>query len=59
MHARRWVTELTHWYNHEHRHSAIGFVTPEQRHAQMDTRSGAHVLQSPPHWPRMPHRCKP
>ncbi len=31
-----WVTELVHWYNHEHRHSAIGFVTPEQRHAQMD-----------------------
>ena len=24
---------LTHWYNHEHRHSAIGFVTPAQRHA--------------------------
>ena len=36
LQARRWVTELAHWYNHEHRHSAIGFVTPEQRHAQMD-----------------------
>lgn len=34
--ARRWVTELTHWYNNEHRHSAIGFVTPEQRHASLD-----------------------
>ena len=31
--ARRWVTELAHWYNHEHRHSAIGFVTPAQGHA--------------------------
>ena len=34
--ARRWVTELVHWYNHEHRHSAIGFVTPAQRHAGAD-----------------------
>jgi putative transposase len=34
--ARRWVTKLTHWYNHEHRHSAIGFVTPAQRHAGLD-----------------------
>lgn len=30
--ARRWVSELVHWYNNEHRHSAIKFVTPEQRH---------------------------
>ena len=34
--ARRWVTELAHWCNHEHRHSAIGFVTPAQRHAGLD-----------------------
>ena len=34
--ARRWVTELAHWYNNEHRHSAIGFVTPAQRHAGLD-----------------------
>ena len=34
--ARRWVTELVHWYNHEHRHSAIDFVTPAQRHAGLD-----------------------
>jgi transposase InsO family protein len=30
--ARRWVAAFVHWYNHEHRHSAIRFVTPEQRH---------------------------
>jgi putative transposase len=36
LHARRWVTQLVHWYNHEHRHSAIGFVTPHQRHLQID-----------------------
>ncbi len=36
LHARRWVTQLVHWYNNEHRHSAIGFVTPGQRHAGID-----------------------
>ena len=36
MQARRWVTELVHWYNEEHRHSAIRFVTPAQRHAHAD-----------------------
>jgi hypothetical protein len=36
LQARRWVTDLLHWYNEEHRHSAIGFVTPSQRHAGQD-----------------------
>jgi transposase InsO family protein len=36
LQARRWVTDLVHWYNEEHRHSAIGFVTPSQRHAGQD-----------------------
>ena len=36
LQARRWVTDLVHWYNDEHRHSAIGFVTPNQRHAGQD-----------------------
>jgi hypothetical protein len=26
-----------HWYNHEHRHSAICFVTPHERHAGLDS----------------------
>ena len=30
--ARRWVAEFVAWYNKEHLHSAIKFVTPEQRH---------------------------
>jgi transposase InsO family protein len=34
--ARQWVTELVEWYNHEHRHSAIRFVTPAQRHEGSD-----------------------
>jgi len=34
--ARRWVTRFANWYNNEHRHSAIRFVTPAQRHARQD-----------------------
>lgn len=34
--ARQHVTELVHWYNHAHRHSAVRFVTPEQRHCGSD-----------------------
>jgi transposase InsO family protein len=30
--ARQWVLQFTHWYNHEHRHSALNYVTPAQRH---------------------------
>lgn len=30
--ARDWGQGFVHWYNHEHLHSAIKFVTPEQRH---------------------------
>jgi transposase InsO family protein len=35
--ARQWVGTFVHWYNHEHRHSAIRFVTPGERHAGLDT----------------------
>lgn len=34
--ARRWVAKFVNWYNEEHRHSAIRFVTPAQRHARKD-----------------------
>jgi len=30
--ARSWVLEFAHWYNVRHRHSAIKFMTPAQRH---------------------------
>ncbi len=35
--ARRWVSGFVDWYNFKHRHSAIQFVTPAQRHAGLDT----------------------
>lgn len=34
--ARTWVSGFVHWYNHEHLHSAIKFVTPVQRHDGKD-----------------------
>ena len=35
--ARNWVKRFTDWYNNEHRHSRIRFVTPTQRHEGLDT----------------------
>lgn len=35
--ARQWVQRFVTWYNTEHRHSGIRFVTPQQRHAGEDT----------------------
>lgn len=34
--ARRWVTKFVEWYNNEHLHSGIKFVTPSQRHEGKD-----------------------
>lgn len=34
--ARDWVDGFVQWYNHEHCHSAIQFVTPAQRHDGLD-----------------------
>lgn len=35
-HARRWAADFVRWYNLEHRHSGIRYVTPAQRHAGAD-----------------------
>jgi putative transposase len=35
--ARAWGSAFVHWYNVEHRHSAIRYVTPAQRHTGQDT----------------------
>ena len=34
--ARLWVEDFVQWYNYDHRHSNIQFVTPIQRHAGED-----------------------
>jgi len=61
--ARRWVTELVHWYNDEHRHSAIGFVTPNQRHAQQDKdllagRAAVYEMARKAHPQRWSKQCR-
>lgn len=43
MDRGRWgAREYMRWYNHEHRHSGSGYVTPAQRHARADL----HVLEA-------------
>lgn len=34
--ARNWVNDFVNWYNFEHLHSAISFVTPHQKHSGQD-----------------------
>jgi hypothetical protein len=34
--ARRWAMAFVHWYNFDHRHSGIRYVSPAQRHAGED-----------------------
>jgi putative transposase len=34
--ARQWVHQFVGWYNGEHRHSRLKFVTPNQRHQRQD-----------------------
>ena len=34
--ARDWVLRFVTWYNNEHQHSGVKFVTPMQRHEGMD-----------------------
>ena len=34
--ARAWIRKFVDWYNHEHRHSRIKYVTPAQRHRGED-----------------------
>jgi putative transposase len=34
--ARTWALEFVRWYNHEHKHRNLKFVSPAQRHCQAD-----------------------
>jgi putative transposase len=34
--ARTWVERFVNWYNHDHQHSEISFVTPASRHSGKD-----------------------
>jgi len=65
--ARQWVQGFVGWYNHEHKHSKLNFVTPEQRHAGQDRALLAQrkqVLQAakqanPGRWSGEIRNCKP
>ncbi len=56
--AREWVAGFQHWYNEVHRHSALKFVTPGQRHRgediaileQRNTLYSAAKVQRPERW---------
>lgn len=39
--AREWVLTFVHWYNLQHRHSGLNFLTPHQRHSGI----GQEVLE--------------
>ena len=56
--ARQWGRRFVAWYNDEHRHSRIGYVTPSQRHdgRDVDILQARHRLyqtacsQTPSRW---------
>ncbi len=53
-HATAWVAGFVTWYNEEHRHSGISFVTPAQRHALqheplLDHRDGVYAAAKARH----------
>jgi putative transposase len=35
--ARDWVLKFSYWYNFNHKHSGIKFVTPHKRYAGLDS----------------------
>ncbi|TYL46646.1 transposase [Marinomonas sp. IMCC 4694] len=56
--AREWVAGFVSWYNDEHLHSGIKFVTPTQRHLGLDKKilarrhqvNDAAKQQNPSRW---------
>ena len=65
--SHRWVTRFVSWYNTEHHHSAIRYVTPDERHSGADVailaRRHALYLQArsrkPERWPRQTRNWTP
>ena len=43
--ARAWVQRFVNWYNEEHRHSALKYVTPAQRHRGEDKQLHARRIE--------------
>ena len=65
--ARDWVENFSGWYNNEHRHSKLNFVTPAQRHAGQDRElllKRKQVLETaraarPDRWSKDVRNCEP
>ena len=65
--AQAWVAAFVDWYNNEHRHSAIRYVTPAQRHdgRQDDILERRRNLyetarqEHPERWSRQVRNCTP
>ena len=65
--ARIWAAGFVRWYNLEHRHSGIRYVTPEQRHCGQDHAilAARHALYTqaraltPARWSRHTRNWKP
>lgn len=65
--ARDWVEKFVVWYNEEHKHSKLNFVTPAERHAGKDgdiLAKRKSVLESaqaerPERWSRSVRDCAP
>jgi transposase InsO family protein len=65
--ARNWAGRFVHWYNQEHRHSGIRYVTPAQRHAGQDgpVLAARHAVyqdarqRNPRRWSGMTRNWKP
>ncbi len=65
--ARDWATSFVHWYNHEHRHSGIRYVSPAQRHEGKDVTilAARHELyvqardRHPQRWSRSTRNWRP
>ena len=53
-HARAWVAGFAGWYNDEHRHSGIRFVTPGERHRDHEDELSLHC-----HSPRLRQQWAP
>jgi transposase InsO family protein len=65
--ARQWAIRFVQWYNHQHRHSGIRYVTPAQRHAGQDGRmlAARHAVyqdarqRNPRRWSRQTRNWTP
>jgi putative transposase len=53
--ARQWVAGFQHWYNEVHHHSALKFVTPDQRHRGEDV----EILEKRKELYEAQRRCRP